>query len=126
MAEALVNARLGEKWQAFSAGTHPAGYVHPKALTVLSEIEIQHQGRSKSVEEFRGQPLDLVVTVCDAAADECPVWLGPEKRIHVSFQDPAKAIGTDEQILKVFRAVRDEMIEKLLPFLETFTLSNAG
>ena len=73
MAEAIVNARLGEEWEAVSAGTKPAGYVHPKALAALAEIGIQHEGRSKMADEFRDVPFDLVVTVCDSAAEECPV-----------------------------------------------------
>jgi len=113
MAEAIVNARLGERWQAESAGTRPAGFVHPKALAVLEEIGIHHSGRSKSMDEFRGQAFDLVVTVCDSAAEECPVWLGKGRRLHHSFPDPAK---TDE--LKDFRRVRDAMILELLPLLE--------
>ncbi len=76
MAEAIVNARLGDRWEAQSAGTKPTGFVHPKTIAVLFEIGIQHTGRSKSVDEFRGQDFDLVVTVCDSAAEDCPVWLG--------------------------------------------------
>ena len=107
MAEAIINARLGETWEAFSAGTKPAGYVHPKALAALAEIGIQHTGRSKLADEFRDVDFDLVVTVCDSAAEECPIWLGKGKRIHHSFPDPAKAEGTDEEIMQVFRTVRD-------------------
>jgi arsenate reductase len=110
MAEALVNARLSDQWQAYSAGTAPTGYVHPKAIFVLEEIGIHHQGRSKSVDELRKIEFDLVVTVCDSAAEECPLWLGPGKRVHHSFPDPAKATGSEEQILSVFRQVRDDMI----------------
>jgi arsenate reductase len=80
MAEAMVNARMGDAWQAFSAGTQPAGYVHPKALQALSEIGIQHEERSKSADEFRDMPFDLVVTVCDGAAENCPVWLAACQR----------------------------------------------
>ena len=76
MAEAIVNARLGDAWEAVSAGTKPAGYVHPVALRVLQETGIEHRGRSKSADEFRLMTFDLVVTVCDSAAEECPVWLG--------------------------------------------------
>jgi arsenate reductase len=76
LAEAIVNARLSAEWHAVSAGTQPAGYVHPLAIRALAEIGLEHQGRSKSVDEFRNAPLDLVVTVCDSAAEECPVWLG--------------------------------------------------
>ena len=109
MAEAIVNARLGKEWQAFSAGTKPSGSVHPKALEALREIGISHQGRSKGLDEFRDVDLDLVVTVCDSAAEECPIWLGRGRRIHRGFPDPAKATGTDEEIMKVFRAVRDDI-----------------
>jgi arsenate reductase len=109
MAEAIVNTRLGETWEAVSAGTKPTGYVHPKALEVLSEIGIQHVGRSKLVDEFRGVDFDLVVTVCDSAAEECPIWLGKGKRVHHSFPDPAKAVGTDDEAMQVFRAVRDDI-----------------
>src|SRR5512137_3036312 len=73
MAEAIVNARLGETWQAVSAGTKPAGFVHPQALAALEEIGIHHVGRSKLADEFCGKDFDLVVTVCDAAAEECPI-----------------------------------------------------
>ncbi len=112
MAEAIVNARLGDEWQAFSAGTKPAGYVHPKALAVLSEIGIRHSGRSKLADEFRDVDFDLVVTVCDSAAEECPLWLGKGKRMHHSFPDPAKAEGTEAEVMNAFRTVRDD-IEKV-------------
>ena len=118
MAEALVNHDLGREWAAFSAGTRPAGYVHPLALQALSEIGIEHIGRSKGVDEFVGQAFDLVVTVCDDAAEECPVWLGRGKRTHIGFRDPAKASGTPEEILAVFREVRDEMREKIEGYLK--------
>ena len=119
MAEAIINARLGDTWQAFSAGTKPAGYVHPKALEALAEIGIQHKGQSKLADEFRGVDLDLVVTVCDSAAEECPVWLGQGKRVHHSFPDPAKAEGTDEEIMDVFRTVRDDIEKEMIQLLET-------
>jgi arsenate reductase len=117
MAEAIVNARFGESWEAVSAGTRPAGYVHPKALAVLAEIGIQHPGRSKLVDEFRGVYFDLVMTLCDSAAEECPAWLGKGKRVHHSFPDPDNAEGTDEEVMQVFRRVRDDIereISKLL------------
>lgn len=109
MAEAIVNARMGDEWQAVSAGTKPAGYIHPKALEALTEIGIQHTGSSKRAEEFQGVDFDLVVTVCDSAAEECPVWLGKGKRVHHSFFDPAT---TDD--MNDFRMVRDE-IAKIIP-----------
>lgn len=118
MAEAIVNARLGDQWEAVSAGTKPAGYVHPKALMALSEIGIQHTGSSKRVDEFKGVDFDLVVTVCDSAAEECPVWLGKGKRAHHSFPDPAKAEGTDEEVMNVFRAVRDDIEKEMIKLLK--------
>jgi arsenate reductase len=81
--------------------------------SALEEIGIQHQGRSKSVEEFRGENFGFVITVCDSAAEECPVWVGQGKRVHVGFADPTKASGREEEILEVFRQVRDEMIGKI-------------
>jgi arsenate reductase len=118
MAEALINARLGDRWQAFSAGTEPARYVHPKALQVLAEVGIEHQGRSKHTDEFQDFPLDLVITVCDSAAENCPVWLGQGRKVHISFSDPAKATGTEEEVLAVFRRVRDDISEKVLGYLK--------
>jgi len=113
MAEAIVNARLGEKWEAVSAGTKPAGYTHPKAIAALAEIGIQHEGRSKLADEFRGIEFDLVVTVCDSAAEECPIWLGKGKKVHHSFFDPAQ---TDD--MEDFRRVRDEIAQVIPQILE--------
>jgi arsenate reductase len=116
MAEAIVNHRYSGRWKAASAGTHPAGSVHPQAIQALAEIGIEHRGRSKNVAEFRDTPFDRVITVCDSAAEECPVWLGRGIRVHESFPDPAKASGSEEEILAEFRKVRDAIIEKI-PFL---------
>ncbi|GAP21964.1 arsenate reductase ArsC [Leptolinea tardivitalis] len=113
MAEAIVNARYGDQWDAVSAGTKPAGYVHPYAIKALQEIGIEHKGTSKSIDQFRGIDFDLVVTVCDDAAENCPVWLGKGKRKHVGFPDPAKAQGTEDEILGVFRTIRDDMLIRL-------------
>jgi arsenate reductase len=108
MAEAIVNARHGDRWQAFSAGTKPAGYVHPKALQALAEIGIEHKGRSKPADEFRDVDFDLVITVCDSAAEECPVWLGKGKRSHQSFPDPALSDDIED-----FRSVRDDIAHEI-------------
>jgi arsenate reductase len=118
MAEAFVNARLSEDWRAFSAGTEPAGYVHPQALQVLEEIGITHQGISKSAEDYREMNFDLVVTVCDDAAENCPVWLGKGALAHLGFPDPAKATGTEEEKLAAFRSVRDAIAEQVPELLE--------
>ncbi|MBK9925810.1 MAG: arsenate reductase ArsC [Anaerolineales bacterium] len=121
MAEAIINARLGDTWQAVSAGTKPAGYVHPKALEALSEIGIQHTGSSKRVDEFKSVDFNLVVTVCDSAAEECPIWLGQGKRVHHSFPDPAKAEGTEEEIMSVFRSVRDDIEKEMTQLLKMYS-----
>jgi len=113
MAEAIINARMGGEWEAVSAGTYPSGHVHPNALRALAEIGIAHDGRSKHIDESRGVLFDLVVTVCDSAAEECPIWLGQGKRVHLGFPDPVKATGTDEEVMAVFRAVRDDIARKV-------------
>jgi arsenate reductase len=111
LAEAIVNARYPE-WRAFSAGTKPAGYVHELAIEALSEIGISHSGQSKHIDDLPTKDFDLVVTVCDSAAEQCPVWPGKAgKRLHHAFVDPAKAEGTLEERRQVFRQVRDEMLE---------------
>ncbi len=113
MAEAIVNAKYGDRWEAVSAGTQPAGYVHPNAIKALEEIGIEHEGTSKSVDQFREVDFNLVVTVCDDAAENCPVWLGKGKRVHLGFPDPAKAVGDEEQVMAVFRSVRDDIISRV-------------
>jgi arsenate reductase len=110
MAEAIVNARYPE-WKAYSAGTKPTGYVHELAIEVLDEIGISHSGVSKHINDLPFMDFDLVVTVCDSAAEECPVWPGKAgKRLHHGFVDPAKAKGTFEERKLVFRGVLDAML----------------
>jgi len=116
MAEAIVNDRLGTNWEAFSAGTRPTGFVHPKAIQALQEIGIQHKGRSKSLDEFKNLDFDLVVTVCDSAAEECPAWLGKGRRVHHNFPDPAKTDDMDD-----FRKVRDDMRREIIAILKAWT-----
>jgi arsenate reductase (thioredoxin) len=120
MAEALINHHLGQTWQAVSAGTQPSGYVHPLAIKALEEVGISHQGKSKSTDQFRGETFDAVITVCDDAAENCPVWLGQGKKVHIGFPDPAKAEGTEEEVMAVFRQVRDDIQKRILPYLENF------
>lgn len=118
MAEAIVNSRYPE-WQAYSAGTKPAGYVHDLATETLNEIGIQHTGISKHIDDLPTKDFDLVVTVCDSAAEECPVWPGKaERRLHHAFIDPAKAEGPPEERKQVFRQVRDEMLQVIPELLE--------
>lgn len=112
MAEAIINTRFSKTWQAFSAGTKPAGYVHPLAIKALEEIDIHHEGQSKHADAFKGEHFDLVITVCDSAAEECPLWLGKGKKIHHSFFDPATTNDMSD-----FREVRDAMLVILPPLL---------
>ncbi len=83
----------------------------PCASCVRSVFE--HEGRSKRADEFRDMPFDLVVTVCDDAAENCPVWLGRGRRVHLGFPDPAKATGSEEEVLVVFRQVRDDIAVRM-------------
>lgn len=125
LAEAIVNSHMGDRWEAFSAGSHPTGFVHPLLQKTLSEIGIEHQGRSKSIEEFQGQSFDLVITLCDQAADECPVWLGKGLRFHMPFPDPATVNGSDDEKMAAFREVRTGIISGITRLLnqENFGLS---
>ena len=121
MAEGLTNHFLGDSWEAVSAGTQPAGYVHPLAIAALAELGIDISGHtSKTADEFRATPLDLVITVCDDAAENCPLWLGQGRVTHISFPDPAKATGSDAEKMVFFRQVRDDIQARALPYLEAF------
>jgi arsenate reductase len=114
MAEGWLNALYGDRIIALSAGSAPSGYVHPGAIEAMHEVGIDiSEGRSKSMEEFLGREFDYVLTVCDSAAEACPVFPGPAKRVHRDFTDPAKAEGSDEEVMAVFRRVRDEIREWL-------------
>ena len=119
MAAGLINARLGDSFRAVSAGTAPSGYVHPKAIAVMAEIGIDiSAGRSKNADEFFGQHFDYVITVCDDAQENCPVWLGNAGlKTHIGFIDPAAATGAEAEIMAVFRDVRDQIADRVLQFL---------
>ena len=125
MAEAIINARMGDTWQAFSAGVNPTGQVNPNTFKVLSELGINHQGESKHVDRFRKDDFDLVVTVCDDAAENCPVWLGKGRKEHLSFPDPAKITGTEEEKLEAFRDVLLEISLKIPVLLEEYEKESA-
>jgi arsenate reductase len=118
IAEGLVNHFLSEEWEAHSAGIHPTGTVHPLAIRAMAElgIDISSQ-RSKSIDEFHDAEFDLVVTVCDDAAENCPLWVGNGRVAHVSFPDPARATGTQDEQLTAFRRVRDEIRHQIISFL---------
>jgi arsenate reductase len=113
MAEGLANHDLSGQVQAFSAGIRPSR-VNPRAIQVMAELGIDiSQHRSKSVDELAGEHFDLVITVCDQAAEQCPLFPGETEVMHVGFPDPAKATGTEAEILTVFRWVRDGLRERL-------------
>lgn len=115
-----MNTRLASSWQAFSAGTKPAGYIHPLTVSVLEEIGIKHPGTPKNASTFYGSEFDLVVTVCDAAAEDCPIWLGKNPQIHLAFEDPASFQGDQESTLNKFRQVRDEIGIKIPDLLTRY------
>ena len=118
MAEALFNHWGQGAIEAFSAGSRPAGYVHPKSIETLKRHGIAAGNPySKSWDTFVGQYFDWVVTVCDsAAAESCPVFLGPVKKVHWPIPDPAQATGTDAEIEAVFDAVYEMLKAKILCF----------
>ena len=127
MAEAIINGRRGDAWDAVSAGTHPAARVHPAALDVLAEIGLRPAGAfPKHADTLKGDRFDLVLTVCDDAAENCPVWVGPGQRVHLSFPDPARATGSDDEVRAVFRDVRDDIERRVLDFLDTLSSSPEG
>lgn len=127
MAEGWVNHDLQEQWVASSAGTKPSGYVHPMAVRAMAELGINiSQSKSQSIEDFRDRKFDLVVTVCDSAAEECPIWLGEGQVVHISFPDPAEATGSDEERMKVFRSVRDDIRRRIIYFLENGRILDPG
>ena len=115
MAEGLLHSMAGDRFEAESAGTHPAG-LNPMAITAMQEIgiEVRHH-RSKHVEEFVGQSFTYVITVCDRAKESCPVFPPAFKILHWSFEDPA-AMPLENRV-EAFRRVRDEIAERIRQFL---------
>ncbi|MEI8356161.1 MAG: arsenate reductase ArsC [Deltaproteobacteria bacterium] len=113
MAEGIAKHFLGDRIEPFSAGTE-ASFVNPRAIAVLQEIGIDISGhRSKNVDEFVGEQFDYTITLCGDARDNCPLYSGGGKRLHIGFADPAKASGTEEEIMEAFRRVRDEIKDAL-------------
>ncbi len=119
MAEGLLRALAGERFDVFSAGTKPST-VNPLAIAAMDErgVDIRAQ-RSKHLNEYVEQPFDYVITVCDNAAENCPVFPGPARRIHWSFPDPAAAQGSDAERLAAFQQVRDAIEARLRAWIAT-------
>lgn len=110
MAEGILREGAGDLLEVHSAGSEPAGYVHPKAIEVLREVGIDISGHtSKHMNEFLDRAIETVITVCGNADQVCPVFPGQVNRHHWPFDDPARATGSDEEVLAEFRRVRDEI-----------------
>ena len=126
MAEGWLRHLAGDEYDVESAGTI-ASFVRPQAIAVMAEVGIDMTGhRSKCLGEFLGTPFDHVITVCDNAAQNCPMFPGSAERVHWSFDDPAEAQGSEEEIMQVFRRVRDEIRAKLGGFIERPARNRAG
>lgn len=123
MGEGLLRMLGGDRVTSLSAGAKPAGYVHPKAIEVMRELDIDISNQtSKHIDVFLppdGTPPDLIISVCSSADKECPIFPGGMDRLHWPFDDPAHATGTDDEIADEFRRVRDEIHERLTGELET-------
>ena len=110
MAEGFLKS-FDSELNVYSAGTNPSGTVHPKAIQVMKEIGLDISGGyPKKVDEFLNKSFDFVITVCDNAKETCPIFIGDVKeQLHIGFEDPADAVGTEEEILAEFRKIRDEI-----------------
>ena len=125
MAEGILRHDGGQRFDVHSAGTNP-GTVRPEAIQVMNEIGIDISAhRSRSVDEFLGQDFDYVITVCDKARQNCPVFHAKAERIHQSFADPAALEGNDHDRLSLFRQVRDEIREWMAGFISRCDSSSA-
>lgn len=123
MAEGLLRQDAGEFYSVESAGIEPS-FVRPEALEVMREIDIDiSRQRSKSIDEFTGQQFDYVITVCDNANQNCPVFPAATRRVHWSIDDPAVVGGNEQVRLAAFRAARDDLRRRLRQFVETASMS---
>ena len=118
MAEGLLRDLAGDRFEALSAGTEVTR-VNPFAADVMRELGIDLSGhRSKSIDEFEGETIDYLITVCDSAKEACPYFAGAKNRIHWSFPDPSAATGSDDEKRAVFREIRDQIATKVAEFVE--------
>lgn len=119
MAEEFLKS-IDPELAVYSAGTNPSKQVHPKAILVMKEVGIDlSKNYPKLVDQFITEPFDYVITVCDNAKETCPLFIGKVgKQLHIGFDDPAEATGTEEEILSEFRRIRDEIKNELQSFLK--------
>ena len=118
MADALVNHDFSGRIEAFSAGTEPHG-LNPKAVRVMAELGIDISGNtSDHLSRYEGQSFDYVITLCGDANEKCPLFFGGVQRLHMGFEDPPKVTGTEEEILNVYRRVRDEIRQTMRTFFQ--------
>ena len=109
MAEGLLRHLAGDRYEAFSAGTE-ATHVRPLAIRAMAELGIDvSRQESKTLDRYLGESFDAVITVCDQAAEACPVFPGAKRRLHWSFPDPSKAQGSEDAQLAIYRQVRDDI-----------------
>ncbi len=129
MAEGLLKHFFPDQFEVFSAGTHPT-HVNPNAIKVMAEIGIDiSKQHSKHLKEFLNRPIDLVITVCDRAKEECPLFPGAKAYSHKSFPDPSEEKGSEELVLSVFRNVRDQIKSWIIDAftnMEIFSQTNKG
>lgn len=119
MAEGILRNAVGDAAEVFSAGSNPAGYVHPNAIEALKEIDIDISGHSsKHLDQYLKAGIDVVITVCDNANESCPVFPGNVERHHWPFEDPPKAAREGESEMDAFRRIRDQIREKFETFAE--------
>jgi len=125
MAEGFLKS-FDSELEVYSAGTKPAEKVNPKAIQVMKEVGIDISNNyPKDVAQFLNEPFDYVITVCDNAKETCPVFIGKVgKQLHIGFEDPANAIGTEEEIIAVFRKVRDEIKKEFEKFYNNLKIEN--
>ncbi len=126
MAEGFLKS-FDSTLQVYSAGTNPSAKVHPKAVQVTKEIGIDiSDGYPKHVSRFLDRSFDYVITVCDNAKETCPVFMGDvKKQLHIGFEDPAEATGSEEEVLAIFRRVRDEINTEFSRFYQE-NIKNSG
>ena len=129
MAEGLLRDLAGDRFEALSAGSNPAGYVHAGAVQAMNELGIDISDlRSKSIDEFLppvGEPPDTIISVCSNAEHDCPTFPGNVERLHWPFDDPAQLSGSDDEKLQASIAIRDQIREKVSAFVQELVTESA-